>query len=78
MPVFLLCMGPGEVGIGIQDVQQIDHLSIFWDFKVLLGASFTLHAAVQSESGRPMRGARTFSLEKGRLSLQIWEGMPCG
>lgn len=50
------------------------YFKIFGDFTLLLGTSFTSHRTVQSESKRPMRGAREFTLEKGRLSLKFVKG----
>lgn len=50
------------------------YFKIFGDFELLLGTSFTSHRTVQSESKRPMRGARAFNLEKGRLSLKFVKG----
>lgn len=42
-----------------------------------MGASLTLHEPVQSKSGRPIGGARTFSPQKGILRLRI-RRVPCG
>lgn len=50
------------------------YFKIFGDFELLLGTSFTSHRTIQSENKGPLRGARAFTLEKGRFSLKFVKG----